>query len=149
MRTAPIFALLSLTVVISTVSCGPSGPGWQDPEFDDSSWRYGPAAFGTPDQRNVNVRFQTPDIWVRRDIRFDPDRISGRRLFLKFSHDDVFRLYVNGIQVVDKGFEWANDVECEIPDSVVWTMAGGKAVIAAHCHNRYGGAMVDFGVYIK
>ena len=26
MRTAPIFALLSLTVVISTVSCGPSGP---------------------------------------------------------------------------------------------------------------------------
>ena len=125
------------------------GPGWQRPGFDDSSWRYGPAAFGTPDQRNVNVRFQTPDIWVRREITFDPSAIEGRRIVLRYSHDDVFQLYVNGIQVVDKGFEWANDVECELPDSAVRTMSCGSAVIAAHCHNKYGGAMVDFGLYIN
>ncbi|MCM1502615.1 MAG: transglutaminase-like domain-containing protein [Bacteroidales bacterium] len=124
------------------------GEAWMAPDYDDSAWRYGIAAFGTSDQRSVRTRFKTNDIWVRRYVEFDPDEIKGKRIILRYSHDDVFQLYINGIEVVQTGLEWRNDVELEIPDNVISTMMSGHTVIAAHCRNTYGGALVDFGIYL-
>ena len=123
------------------------GVNWQQPGFDDSLWRVGDAAFGTDGLRNVKTLWPSHDIWVRREVTLSQQQIADRQLYLRYSHDDVFQLYINGIQLVSTDYEWNNDVDILIPDSILKTMSEGKMTIAAHCENRTGGALVDFGIY--
>ncbi|MCU6167806.1 DUF5127 domain-containing protein, partial [Enterobacter roggenkampii] len=75
--------------------------------------------------------------------------LSDKKVFLIYSHDDIFELYINGIQVVKTGYEWKKDVQITLSDEVKSTLKAGKNVIAAHCHNKMGGALVDFGIYVE
>ena len=122
--------------------------GWEAARFDDNTWSVGQAAFGTSDETNVKTGWQTKNIWVRRNIE-TPALDIRKKLFIKYSHDDTFELYVNGIQIVKTGYEWRKDVVIELSDEVKKSMAGGRTVIAAHCNNRTGGALVDFGLYVE
>ncbi|WP_077155532.1 glutaminase family protein [Bacteroides bouchesdurhonensis] len=122
---------------------------WETAGFDDTAWTEGQAAFGTSDQRNVHTPWFSPNIWVRRKLTFDPSLVKNKQIYLRYSHDDVFQLYVNGMQLVSTGYEWKSDLRVNIPDSIVDTMKDGQAVIAAHCENRMGGALVDFGLYAE
>lgn len=122
--------------------------GWEKAEFNDNAWKEGQAAFGTPEETNVNTLWETKDIWVRRNINLDKD-LSDKKVFLIYSHDDIFELYINGIQVVKTGYEWKKDVQITLSDEVKSTLKAGKNVIAAHCHNKMGGALVDFGIYVE
>jgi len=127
---------------------GNPGGGWEHPEFDDSRWREGQASFGTPGETNVNTLWQTNDIWVRRHIKINED-LSRKKVFLKYSHDDTFELYINGIPVVKTGYEWHKNVVIPLNDQVKETLKQGETVIAAHCSNKTGGALVDFGIYAE
>jgi hypothetical protein len=124
------------------------GEGWEQPDFDDSKWKIGQASFGTPDETNVSTVWQTPDIWVRRHFQIDED-LFHKKVFLRYSHDDTFELYVNGILVVKTGYEWHKNVIIELSDEVKNTLKKGQAVIAAHCNNKTGGGLVDFGIYAE
>lgn len=122
---------------------------WNSKDFDDTQWIEGQAAFGTNDQQNVQTPWLTPNIWVRRELTVDPALVKNRQLYVRYSHDDVFQLYVNGKQLVSTEYEWRNGIRVDIPDSIAETMGDGKVVIAAHCENRLGGALVDFGLYAE
>lgn len=122
--------------------------GWEKAEFNDNGWKEGQAAFGTPEETNVNTLWETKDIWVRRNINLEKD-LSDKKVFLIYSHDDIFELYINGIQVVKTGYEWRKDVQITLSDEVKSTLKAGKNVIATHCHNKMGGALVDFGIYVE
>jgi len=122
--------------------------GWENPEFKDTNWRESQAAFGTSEEMNVNTLWETKDIWVRRHINIEED-LADKRVFIQYSHDDIFELYVNGIQVVKTPYEWKKNVLVELNDEVIKTLKPGGNVIAAHCHNRTGGALVDFGLYVE
>jgi hypothetical protein len=122
--------------------------GWEKVNFNDSKWNSSEAAFGTREETNVKTLWETKDIWVRRNIRveqFDP----SRKLFLKYSHDDDFEIFVNGIQVVKTGYKWEKDVIVELPDAVRASVTDGEIVVAAHCSNKTGGGLVDFGIYTE
>jgi hypothetical protein len=123
--------------------------GWQNPDFDDRHWLRGKAAFGTPEESNVHTLWTTPDIWVRRDIQLSDGQIEGKELILRYSHDDTFELYINGTPLVKTGYEWHKNRNILIPDEIVKTVKDGKITLAAHCNNRYGGGLVDFGIYAK
>ena len=110
--------------------------------------REGKAAFGTPEMPHLATTWQSEDVWVRRTFELDED-LSGQPVFLNYSHDDVFELYINGKQVVSTGYVWKNDVLLELPADVKASLRKGKNVIAAHCHNTTGGAYVDFGLSVK
>lgn len=122
---------------------------WNQPHFDDSKWKTGDAAFGTGDQHNVKTLWPSHDIWVRREITLDKKTIADSKLYLRYSHDDIFQLYINGTPLVSTGYEWNSNVEVQIPDSIAKKMTGDKVTIAAHCENRTGGALVDFGIYAE
>lgn len=122
--------------------------GWEKQGFSDAKWKEGQAAFGTSDETNVNTLWETKDIWVRRSFKIEED-ISNKKVFIQYSHDDIFELYVNGIQVVKTPYEWKKNVWVTLNDEVVKTLKQGENVIAAHCHNRTGGALVDFGLYVE
>jgi hypothetical protein len=122
--------------------------GWEQLDFKDNKWKQGEAAFGTSDETNVKTLWNTKDIWVRRNIKIDSYN-PAKKLFLKYSHDDIFELYVNGIRVVKTGYEWRKDLLVELKDEVKATINDEQIVVAAHCHNRMGGALVDFGIYTE
>ncbi|MDR2563728.1 MAG: DUF4965 domain-containing protein [Prevotellaceae bacterium] len=122
--------------------------GWTEAGFDDSSWDLGKAAFGTPDETNVQTQWLSRSIWVRRNLTTGSIDLT-KKLFIKYSHDDTFELYVNGVQIVKTGYVWRKDVVVELSDEVKQTFSEGRAVIAAHCRNRTGGALVDFGLYTE
>lgn len=122
--------------------------GWTAKDFNDVSWTKGKAAFGTKDMPNLSTPWESKDIWVRRTFDLSDD-FSNETIFLEYSHDDIFELYINDMPVVSTGYVWRNNVLQELPKEVAASLKPGKNVIAAHCHNRVGGAYVDFGLFKK
>ena len=88
-----------------------------------------------------------PDIWVRREFNLNED-LSNRPVYLKYSHDDVFELYLNGERLVATDYCWRDNVLLELTAETKKKLRKGKNVIAAHCHNTTGGAYVDFGLFV-
>nr|WP_321412576.1 DUF4965 domain-containing protein [uncultured Carboxylicivirga sp.] len=117
--------------------------GWKDVVFDDSGWKTGEGAFGTPNMPELHTLWETQDIWVRRN--FTISELSDDKVYLVYSHDDIFELYLNGHQLVETGYSWKNNVKIELDRSLL--NKDGENVIAAHCHNRVGGGYVDFGIF--
>lgn len=127
----------------------PSGD-WTSPAYDDSSWQTGPGAFGSPEMPKIGTEWKNEgsDIWVRRTFELDRE-LSAEELILEYSHDDVFELYVNGIEVANTGNTWESYIRKPLPAEAAATLKPGKVTIAAHCHNTVGGAYVDFGLFRK
>ena len=121
---------------------------WTAVDYDDRNWKTGKAAFGTTDMRRIGTEWkgENTDIWVRREFTLNDVDRSGA-MYLKYSHDDVFELYLNGEKLVSTGETWKNDVLLELTAEMKAKLRSGKNVIAAHCHNTTNGAYVDFGLY--
>ncbi len=117
---------------------------WEQKDFNDRGWEKGKGAFGTPEMPSLGSLWNTKDIWVRREFTIPNDLASGD-VYLIYSHDDIFELYLNGSQLVKTAYEWHNNVVLKIDRSLL--AQGEKNVIAAHCHNRTGGGYVDFGLF--
>lgn len=121
---------------------------WQKPEFDARGWRKGNAAFGSSEMKHVNTPWngENTDIYIRRTFTLD-NLDTSKDLYLVYSHDDVFELYINGEQVVSTGETWMDGVTLKLTDAMKKKLHKGQNVIAVHCHNTTGGAYVDFGLY--
>lgn len=120
--------------------------GWEKLNFNDERWISGKGAFGTKRMPALHTLWQTKDIWVRREFVL-PEVPQENDLYLIYSHDDIFELYLNGTQLVETGYEWRNDVVLKIERNLL--VSGSRNVIAVHCHNRTGGAYVDFGLFTE
>lgn len=118
--------------------------GWEKPTFKASKWKLGAAAFGTPGMQAVGTPWKTKEIWVRREFTL-PNVSSETNLYLIYSHDDDFELYLNGKEIVNTGNRAKNGVVLKIDASLL--NSEGENVIAAHCLDRGGLAYVDFGIY--
>ena len=119
---------------------------WTEADFNEKNWKQAPAPFGTKQYYDVNTEWDSSDIWVRRTVEFKPEEVKDHNLFILYSHDDIFKLYVNGEELIATDYSWKENVYKRIPAELI-AKANGKLTIAAHCHNRAGGALVDFGVY--
>ena len=124
--------------------------GWQEFQFDDSSWKKGKAAFGSRDMPRVRTEWKgdNTDIYIRRTFEIN-DLDLTENIFLIYSHDDVFELYLNGEKLVATDLVWKNNVNLKLSDEAKKKLRNGKNVIAAHCHNTTGGSYVDFGLYLS
>lgn len=121
---------------------------WTGREFNDKSWHTGTGSFGNNDFPNRQNDWLSSDIWIRRTFDLKED-LSMEKLMVEYSHDDNFELYINGVKVVDTGYAWRNGVQLELSAEAKATLKKGPNVLAAHCHNRTGGAFVDFGLFKK
>jgi hypothetical protein len=123
------------------------GNDWQQPDFDDKSWKDAKGAFGSEGE-NVRTSFNgdNADIYLRRTVNLSADDLTGE-LYLVYSHDDVFELYLNGKKIIDTGKTWFNGVRLKLDANMKSLLKPGRNIIAAHCHNTDGGAYTDFGLY--
>jgi hypothetical protein len=119
--------------------------GWEKPSFDASAWKEGKGAFGSRGTA-VTTRWRSKNIWVRREFTLNED-VSKSDLLLKFSHDDLLELYINGTLVVKTGNAPRSNVILPLSDEVKKALVKGKNVIAAYCNNETGGSLLDFGIF--
>ena len=123
------------------------GLQWAQPDFTPSDWKMEKAAWGSDGPRikshweNVNT-----DLYVRREVEISAEQLE-KDLYLIYSHDDVFELYLNGTEVVNTGNTWRKGVTEQLTAEQKALLHEGKNVIAAHCHNTTGGAYTDFGLF--
>ena len=124
-----------------------SGEAWTAPGFDDSAWKAEKAAWGSEGE-NINSRWGRTgsDIYIRREVELTAQQLQ-EDMYVKYSHDDVFELYINGKKVADTGETWVNGVVLHLDGDLKNLLHAGKNVIAAHCHNTTGGAYADFGLF--
>lgn len=122
--------------------------GWMAVDFDDSAWRREKAAFGS---QGEYPRVHTPwggnntDIYVRRTVDISSlDQAAD--VYLVYSHDDDFEIYLNGEKLVGGG-GWGLGFKHKLTAEQKKLIRKGKNVLAAHVHNGSGGAYLDMGLY--
>lgn len=121
--------------------------GWEQPGFDASKWKTGPAGFGEPTTPNSVVRTQwkTPDIWIRREIEIPSDATLMEPYFL-MHHDEDVEIYVDG-KLAHRGGGYTVDYGlAPIRKEAAAALTPGKHVLAAHCHQTGGGQYLDIGL---
>lgn len=128
-----------------------SNSDWAQTTFDDSSWETQQAAWGTTDSYS-NVRsdwsVENSDIYVRRTVNLTANDLQ-KDLWLRFTNDDDFELFINGKPVFFTGYTGVLFDRHRLSISDKDNLHVGENIIAAHCHNHGGPGFIDFGLYEK
>lgn len=123
--------------------------GWQNPEFNDAAWKEGEGAFGTKEnEHTAKTQWGEEFIWVRRIADIQED-LTGKNVYLEYSHDDDVTIYINGIKVVDTGNACKKHQQVKLSDEVMASLKQGDNLIAAYCHNRVANGLLDFGLLVE
>ncbi len=121
--------------------------GWQKPNFDDSAWKTGKAAFGTKENLSMRTLWTGDDanIYIRRTVHLSAEQLQ-HNLYIVWSHDDDGSIYINGTQVCsEKGYR--SSARIALDDNLKRLLHEGDNLIAMHGHNVKNGALADFGLY--
>src|SRR5437868_3360922 len=107
---------------------------WTQPDFDASSWKKGPAGFGTRGTPGgvIRTEWNTPDIWLRREINLDQKDL--RDLSLMVHHDEDFELYINGTLAAKRSGYISSYEEVPLNATGQAALKAGSNIIAIHCH---------------
>jgi len=120
---------------------------WAKPEFDATAWTQGPASFGTAGTPGavVRTRWDTGDIWLRREITLPEKEYPGLEFFV--DHDEDVEIYVNGILAAQEAGFTVNYVPLEIkPTARTLLKPNATVTLAVHCHQTSGGQNIDVGL---
>lgn len=153
---APLPELPKITEVVPTSQKAPSiwryttdkpSTDWNKPDFDASTWKEGPASFGTPGTPGavVRTRWDTDDIWLRREVTLPAAKFPNLNLYV--DHDEDVEIYVDGVlATTDSGFT-TSYVPLEIRSTALSLLKpGAKVMLAVHCHQTTGGQNIDVGL---
>ena len=124
---------------------------WTDADFSDANWSTGPGAFGTISKFTEGMAktdWVDEHIWVRRDVELSED-LTGKELYLIYSHDDGAVFYFNGVKVYDTGNSTGKNAIVKLSPEAVSALKKGKNILSAYCHNPVANGLLDFGVLIS
>ncbi len=117
--------------------------GWENPQFNAGGWKDGTAPFGDNNSSDKTY-WKSKDIWVRRI--FDLQQTDFKKIYLKISHDDNVKVYLNGEKVYTKT-GWNDKFEyIELNDAIKKNLKTSNNLLAIHCENTAGGAHLDAGL---
>ncbi|MBK8976669.1 MAG: hypothetical protein IPM29_12190 [Planctomycetes bacterium] len=121
--------------------------GWTRPGYDDAGWASGPAGFGTPDTpgTTVRTRWDTADIWLRREIELPADT-PPEGLYLLIHHDEDADLHVDGAPLLRLPGFTTGYVLVPLDPAQAGRLLGGRRTLAVHCRQTGGGQYLDLGL---
>ncbi len=151
---APLPKLPTVTVVVPAADQAPAkwsyttsqpAANWAQVNFDATGWADGLSGFGVRDTPGavVGTRWNTGDIWLRRDVEIAADQLKGLELW--FHHDDDAEVYINGVLALDAGGFTAAYEAFPLIGAGKAALKAGKNTVAIHCHQTGGGQFVDLG----
>ncbi|HEX8520865.1 MAG TPA: glycoside hydrolase family 2 TIM barrel-domain containing protein [Tepidisphaeraceae bacterium] len=119
---------------------------WATPAFDASGWKTGKSGFGTEGTPGsiVNTAWNTPDIWLRREITIPQGPLDDLRLIVH--HDEDCEIYLNGVLANRARRHTTDYVERAISPEAMKTLKPGKNTLAVHCRQTTGGQFIDVGI---
>lgn len=123
------------------------GFNWTKPDFKTDGWKIEHAAWGS-EGNNISSDWHglDNDIYIRRDVNLTAEQLA-KDLYIVYSHDDCFELYINGVEVINTGETWLNGEVLRLEGTKKALLHAGRNVISAHCHNTTGGQYADFGLF--
>jgi Domain of unknown function (DUF4965)/Domain of unknown function (DUF5127)/Domain of unknown function (DUF1793)/Domain of unknown function (DUF4964) len=124
------------------------GDEWSRPGFNDRQWSRGPGGFGTRGTPGavVGTTWNTPDIWLRREVTIPANTDASRLQFLAY-HDEDVEIYINGVFAARQGGYLTTYQPVEISSAALSLLQPrAKVVLAVHCHQTTGGQGVDVGL---
>jgi len=119
---------------------------WSKPSFDASAWKEGKSGFGTEGTPGaiVNTTWNTPNIWLRREITLPEGKWDN--IGLSAHHDEDMEVYLNGVPAATaNGYTTAYE-PLPLNATAKAALKPGKNVIAVHCRQTGGGQYVDVGL---
>jgi len=119
---------------------------WFKPSFDSSSWKEGQGGFGTKGTPGSVVRtdWNTPDIWLRREVVIPQGKWND--LQLRIHHDEDAEIYVDGIPAARLSGYSTDYYSTPLRSEAKSSLKPGKHVLAVHCHQTGGGQYIDIGL---
>jgi len=119
---------------------------WFKPSFDDSAWKEGPGGFGTKGTPGAVVRttWNTPDIWLRREVTLPETKLHDPQLWVH--HDEDVEVYINGVLATKAGGYTTAYEELPLTAAGRKALRSGKNLIAIHCKQTRGGQYIDLGI---
>lgn len=152
---APIPPLPKITTLIPAADTQPAlwryttakpADDWAKAGFDDSAWQEGKGGFGTAGTPGavIGTKWNTPDIWLRREVELPANKLKDLELWLH--HDEDAQVYINGVAAAHpRGYVTGY---FNRPPNAAGQAAlkAGKNVIAVHCHQTGGGQYIDVGL---
>lgn len=116
---------------------------WTSPTYDDSSWKVGEAPFGT--MEFVRTRWDSPDIWLRREVILPDTPIT--RPQLRMFHDEDTEVFLNGQSAAQaKGYITSYAPFEVSPVARAQLRPGARLLIAVHVHQTSGSQLIDLGL---
>lgn len=119
---------------------------WIQPTFNPvaEGFKEGQAGFGTPQTpgTRVRTRWDTSDIWVRRDFTMN-EITPNLRLFVH--HDEDAEIYINGILTATLYGYTSSYQPYPMSEQGRQALKKGTNTIVIHCHQTDGGQYIDAG----
>jgi len=152
---APITPQPKITPVVATSQRAPCiwrytlqqpSKDWTQTKFNDSGWDEGAAGFGTEAPGAVvRTRWDTSDIWLRREFEMPSGDYPHLQFFLH--HDEDVEIYLNGLLAATEAGFTTNYQPLEIhPLARALLKPGAKVLMAVHCRQTGGGQNIDVGL---
>ena len=119
--------------------------GWNTADFDDSDWDELLLPLGTFGPYKTRWIAEYNTFWFRRPFYIDnPAAIT--KLTVKATHDDDYRVFVNGVQVAEETGWTANENDWRTIEVDPSLLVAGKNVLAVYIEQNFGGAYCDFSL---
>lgn len=119
------------------------GTNWNQPSFDASAWKVGPAPFGH-DQGGVRTEWNTSDIWIRRNVTI-PATLPAN-LHFAIQHDEDAEVYINGVLAASVEGYTGSYKFVPINAAGLAALKPGNNTIAVHVRQTRGGQGIDLGI---
>jgi hypothetical protein len=119
---------------------------WNKPDFNDAEWKVSEGGFGTAGTPGGTIRttWNTPDIWLRRDIVL-PDR-KLEEVMLMVHHDEDVEIYLNGVLAAEAKGYTTNYQPLSLTTAARAALKPGNNLLAVHCRQTGGGQYIDVGL---
>ena len=119
---------------------------WMRPDFDASTWKRGPGGFGTEGTPAavIGTEWNTPDIWLRREVDLPADLPAD--LFLRIHYDEDAEVWINGVRVLRASGFTTNYEVFGLSDEARAAIRPGRNLVAIHCRQTGGGQYIDLGI---
>ena len=107
---------------------------WTNADYNEegkAGWKNGKGAFGSENRSDTHTRWyaENSDIYIRRYFNVDAAALNDDYV-LKFSHDDVCEIYLNGKKIVDTGMQWRWNVKQDLDTKMKKLLRAGRNVLS-------------------
>ena len=132
----------------SFVFSQPEG-NWFAENYDTRTWQTGRGGLGTdgPPGAVVGTRWNTPEIWARREFTLTEAQLANRELLqLWMYHDESADVYINGVLAARTSGHNSSYEPFEMTKAGLAALKPGRNVFAVHVRQTDGGQYIDIGL---